>query len=201
MISERDMPHARSRAGKVSARGEAGKSMTVCRIWTAPVVRDLNPLPPADSRGAMATVFAATAGSDAYRIERLYLNRDQADRFAQDYNGIAHVEPVQVKEWQTGAPPGAYEGLYWRAQLWSRVPVSKPRSELRRTGAGERFDEFDIRQEWWTGEALPDGKVVRGELAAGAEDRGVRPVEGEVEELSWETITQVRADLAGVPRT
>ena len=30
---------------------------------------------------------------------------------------------------------------------------------------GERFDDFDIRQEWWTGDALPEAKVVRRELA------------------------------------
>ena len=37
--------------------------------------------------------------------------------------------------------------------------------ELRDTDEGERFDDFAIRQEWWTGDALPDAKVVRRELA------------------------------------
>ena len=51
-----------------------------------------------------------------------------------------------------------------------------------------------------TGDALPDAKVVRRELA------GIPTVEvaglskDKVEALFWETITQVRADLAGVPR-
>jgi len=50
----------------------------------------------------MATVYVVTAGSgDSYRIERVYLDSDQAYRFAQDYNGIGPVEPVQVEEWQT----------------------------------------------------------------------------------------------------
>jgi len=41
----------------------------------------------------MATVIVITVGiGDTYRIERIYLDRDQADRFAQDYNGIAPVE-------------------------------------------------------------------------------------------------------------
>jgi hypothetical protein len=45
----------------------------------------------------MATVFVVTAGSgDTYRIERVYLDRDEAHGFAQEYNGIAPVEPVQV---------------------------------------------------------------------------------------------------------
>jgi len=65
----------------------------------------------------MTTVYVVTAGSaDTYRIERVYLDRDQADRFAQDYHGIAPVEPVQVEDWEPGAPPGAYDGPYWRAQ-------------------------------------------------------------------------------------
>ena len=41
----------------------------------------------------MTTVDAVTAGSgDTYRIERVYLDRDQAYRFTQNYNGIAPVE-------------------------------------------------------------------------------------------------------------
>ena len=149
----------------------------------------------------MTTVYVVTAGSgDTYRIERVYLDRDQVYGFAQDYNGIAPVEPVQVEEWQTGAPPGAYDGPYWRAEWWARVPVSKRRAALRHTDEGERFDDFAIRQEWWTGDALPEAKVVRREMA------GVPRVEvaglsrEKVEELFWDTITQVRADLAGVPR-
>ena len=114
----------------------------------------------------MATVYVVTAGSgDSYRIERVYLDSEQAYGFAQDYNGIAPVEPVQVEEWQDGAPPAAYDGPYWRAEWWARVPVSKRRGALRHTDEGERFDDFAIRQEWWTGDALPEAKVVRRELA------------------------------------
>jgi hypothetical protein len=149
----------------------------------------------------MATVYVVTAGSgDTYRIERVYNDRDEADRFARDYNGIAPVEPVQVEEWATGAPPGAYDGPYWRAQWWARVPVSKRRAELRRTGDGERFDDFDIHQEWWTGDALPDAKVVRRELTGVPKVEVAGRSKEKVEELFWDTITQVRADLAGVPR-
>ena len=128
----------------------------------------------------MTTVYVVTAGSgDTYRIERVYLDRDQAYGFAQDYNGIAPVEPVQVEEWETGAPPGAYDGPYWRAEWWARVPASKRRGQLRHTREGERFDDFDIRQEWWTGEALPEAKLVRRELAGRAQSGGGGPVAGE----------------------
>ena len=45
----------------------------------------------------MATVYVVTAGSgDSYRIGRVYLDSEQAYGFAQDYNGIAPVEPVRV---------------------------------------------------------------------------------------------------------
>lgn len=149
----------------------------------------------------MATVYVVTAGSgDTYRIERVYLDGDQAYGFAQDYNGIAPVEPVQVEEWETGAPPGAYDGPYWRAEWWARVPVSKRRGQLRHTRDGERFDDFDIRQEWWTGDALPEAKVVRRELAGVPRVEVVGLSREKVEELFWDTITEVRADLAGVPR-
>ena len=104
----------------------------------------------------MATVYVVTAGSgDSYRVERVYLDRDQAYGFAQDYNGIAPVEPVQVEEWQTGAPPSVYDGPYWRAEWWARVPVAKRRGALRHTDEGERFDDFAIRQEWWTARRCP----------------------------------------------
>jgi len=149
----------------------------------------------------MATVFVVTAGGgDTYRIERIYLDREEADRFARDYNGTAPVESVQVEEWEAGAPPGAYDGPYWRAQWWGRVPASKRRAELRHTSDGERFDDFDIRQGWWTGDALPEAKVVRRELAGVPKVEVAGLSKERVEELFWDTITQVRADLAGVPR-
>ena len=105
----------------------------------------------------MATVYVVTAGSeDSYRIERIYLDSDEAYGFAQAYNGIAPVDPVQVEEWQAGAPPAAYDGPYWRAEWWARIPASKRRGGLRHTDEGDRFDDFAIRQEWWTGEAPPE---------------------------------------------
>ncbi len=149
----------------------------------------------------MATVYVLTAGSgDSYRIERIYLDSEVAYRFAQDYNGIAPVEPVQVEEWQSGAPPAVYDGPYWRAEWWARVPAAKRRSALRHTDEGERFDDFAIRQEWWTGEALPEAKVVRREVAGVPRVEVVGLSKEKVEELFWDTVTQLRADLAGIKR-
>ena len=149
----------------------------------------------------MTTVYVLTAGSgDSYRIERVYLDSDQAYGFAQDYNGIAPVEPVQVEEWLDGAPPSVYDGPYWRAEWWARMPVAKRRSALRHTDEGERFDDFAIRQEWWTGDALPEATVVRRELTGVPKVEVVGLSKEKVEEIFWDTINQVRADLAGVPR-
>ena len=123
----------------------------------------------------MKTVYVVTAGSgDTYRIERVYLDSDRGYGFAQDYNGIAPVDPVQVEEWQIGAPPAAYDGPYWRAEWWARVPVAKRRGVLRHTDEGDRFDDFAIRQEWWTGDALPGGQGGAPGIGRGAQDRGSR---------------------------
>ena len=128
----------------------------------------------------MTTVYAVTAGSgDTYRIERIYLDGDEAYGFAQAYNGIAPVEPVQVEEWQAGAPPAAYDGPYWRAEWWARIPDSKRRGALRDTDEGERFDDFAIRQEWWTGDDAARGQGGAPGTDRSAEDRGGRPVQGE----------------------
>ena len=34
------------------------------------------------------------------------------------------------------------------------MPISKRHEQLRDTRDDERREDFDIRQEWWTGEAL-----------------------------------------------
>ena len=84
-----------------------------------------------------------------------------------------------MEEWQVGAPPAAYDGPYWRAEWWARVPIAKRRGALRHTDEGERFDDFAIRQEWWTGDALPEAKVVRRELSGVPKVEVVGGVEGQ----------------------
>ena len=59
------------------------------------------------------------------------------------------------------------------------MPVAKRRGVLRHTDEGERFDDFAIRQEWWTGDALPEATVVRRELAGVPKIEVVGPVQGE----------------------
>ena len=149
----------------------------------------------------MATVYVVTAGSgDSYRIERVYLDSDQAYGFAQDYNGIAPVEPVAG-----GGMAGRCPARRLRRPLLARGVVGaragrKRRGALRHTDEGERFDDFAIRQEWWTGDALPEAKVVRRELAGVPKIEVAGVSKEKVEEIFWDAVTQVRAELAGVPR-
>ena len=142
----------------------------------------------------MVTVYGDGDGGQRRHLphERLYLDSDLAYGFAQHYNGIAPVEPVQVEEWQVGAPPAAYDGPYWRAEWWARMPVSKRRGALRHTDEGERFDDFAIRQEWWTGEALPEATVVRRELTGVPKIEVVGLSKEKVEEIFWDAVTQAR---------
>ncbi len=149
----------------------------------------------------MTTVYVVTAGKeDTYRIERIYLDSEQAYGFAQAYNGVGPTDPVQVEEWQVGDPTAQYDGPYWRAEWWARVPAAKRRGALRDTDDGERFDDFAIRQEWWTGEELPDAKVVRRELAGVPRVEVIGSSKERVEEMFWDAITQIREQLAGIQR-
>jgi hypothetical protein len=134
----------------------------------------------------MVTVSVVTAGSgDTYRVERVYLDRDHAYTFAHDYNASAPVEPVQVEEWETGAPPGADDGPYW----WARVPVSKRRAELRHTRDGEPRDDFEIRQEWVDRRRPARGRGGATRTGRNTQSRGGGAVEGEGGGTFWETIT------------
>ena len=63
---------------------------------------------------------------------------------------------------------------------------------LRDADEGERFDDFAIRQEWWTGEALPEATEVPNIEVVGRSKE-------KVEAIFWEEITQVRTELARMP--
>ena len=57
------------------------------------------------------------AGSgDTYRIERVYLDSDEAHRFAQDYNGIARRELAGVPRVEViGSSKERVEEMFWDA--------------------------------------------------------------------------------------
>ena len=148
----------------------------------------------------MTTVYVVTAGSgDTYHIERIYLDSDQAYGFVQAYNGIAPVDRTGRGMADRCSARRLRRPILAR-RVVAHLPVSKRRAALRHTDEGERFDDFAIRQEWWTGDALPDAKVVRRELAGVPKIEVVGLSKERVEETFWDTITEVRAELAGIQR-
>ena len=150
----------------------------------------------------MATVYVVTAGSgDSYRIERVYLDRDEPYGFAQDYNGIPPVEPVQVEEWHTGAPPAAYDGPYWRRG----VVGASPGQQASRSAAAHRRGRTARRLRHPPG-VVDRRRAARRQGGAPQTGRGAEGGGGRAcprrrwRRLFWDTITQVRADLAGISR-
>ena len=65
---------------------------------------------------------------------------------------------------------------------------------------GRTGSTTSLRQQWWTGEALPEATVVRRELAGVPKIEVVGVSKEKVEEIFGDAVTQARADLAGVPR-
>ena len=149
----------------------------------------------------MATVYVVTAGSgDTYRIERVYLDSEQAYGFAQAYNGIAPVEPVEVEEWRAGPqrrPTTARTG----ARSGGRA--SRPASAAERCATPTRANGLTTSpsaRSGGPGRHCPRPQVVRRELAGAPKIEVVGLSKEKVEEIFWDAVTQVRADLAGIPR-
>ena len=127
----------------------------------------------------MATVVRGHVGQRRQLPCRTGLPRPRRGvRFAQDYNGIAPVEPVQVEKWQIGAPPSVYDGPYWRAEWWARVPVAKRRGALRHTEEGERLTTSPSARSGGPGRRCPRPRWCAENWPA-AQGGGGRAVQGE----------------------
>ena len=74
----------------------------------------------------MTAVYVLTAGSgDTYRIERVYLDSDEAHRFAHDYNGIARRELAGVPRVEVvGLSKEKVEELFWDTITQVRADVA-----------------------------------------------------------------------------
>ena len=111
----------------------------------------------------MTTVNVVTAGSgDTYRIERVYLDSDEAYDSIRPTTASRPVEPVQVEDWQVGAPAVAYDGPYRRAEWWARIPASKRRGSLRDTDEGERLDDSRFAKNGGPGKCCPRPRCCAG---------------------------------------
>ena len=146
----------------------------------------------------MATVYVITAGSgDTYRIERVYLDADQAYGFAQDYNGIAPVEGAGA-EWRPARH--AYEA---RTGVRSGGRGCRSASVAGRCGTPTRANGLTTSpsaKSGGPGRRCPTPRWCAGNWPGCPGSRWSGLSREKVEELFWDTITQVRADLAGVPR-
>ncbi len=104
------------------------------------------------------TLSVATARSgDTSHIERIYLDRDQAYGSAQAYNGIRTTTVLRRwsrSRWRSGRAVPRRVRMTARIGGPSRWAGGRG-CDLRHTRDGERRDDFDIRREWWTGDALP----------------------------------------------
>ena len=149
----------------------------------------------------MTTVYVVTAGSgDTYRIERIYLDSDEAYGFAQAYNGIAPVEPVQVEEWQIDAPPAAYDGPYWRAEWWARIPASKRRGALATPTRANASTTSRSAKNGGPATRCPTPRWCAGNWPGCRRSRWSGCPRRRWRRLFWDAVTQARADLAGIQR-
>ena len=104
----------------------------------------------------MTTVYVVTAQPRRHLPHRTGLPRPRLGvRVRARLQRIAPVESVQVEEWQIGAPPGPTTALLAGGVVGAGAGQQAARAAAAHRD-GERRDDFDIRQEWWTGDALPE---------------------------------------------
>jgi hypothetical protein len=144
------------------------------------------------------TVYVVTAGREAtYRIERIYLTQDEAQDFADRYNAMQPVEFLHVESWETGAPTAVYDGPYWVARWTARMPEAKRPSESR-DAPRDRYGDFEVKREWWTGGAVPEVQVVRHEISGMPHVEVIGLSKQKVEQALYDTVVAIREQLEGI---
>ena len=144
--------------------------------------------------------YVVTAGREAtYRIERIYLAEDEAQEFADRYNAGRPDEFLHVESWETGAPAAVYDGPYWVARWTARMPAAKRPSESR-DAPRDRYGDFEVKREWWTGDAVPDVQVVRREISGMPHVEVIGLSKEKVEQALFDTVVAIREKLEGIKR-
>jgi hypothetical protein len=143
-------------------------------------------------------VYVVTAGREAtYRIERIYFDQNEAQDFADRYNASQPDEFLHVESWQTGPPAAAYDGPYWVARWTARMPAAKRPSESR-DAPRDRYGDFEVTREWWTGDAVPEVQVVRREISGMPHVEVIGLSKEKVEQALFDTVVEIRERLEGI---
>jgi hypothetical protein len=94
---------------------------------------------------AVTTVYVLTSGSgDSYRIERVYLDSDQAYRFAQDYyNGMPRWYRSRWRNGRSVPRAAPRTALTGDAEWWAPRPCQQPSRRAGHTRDGERREKLE----------------------------------------------------------
>ena len=148
----------------------------------------------------MATVYVVTAGSgESYRIERVYLDGDLAYGFAQDVQ--RHCPGGDRCRWRNGRSVPRRRST--TARTGGRSGGRACRSAKRRGAAAAHRRGRTVRRlrhsasNGGLGTLCPRPRWCAGNWPGYPGSRWRACSKDKVEELFWDTVTQVRAELAG----
>lgn len=135
-------------------------------------------------------VYVITSGDYSdYRIVRVYLDRDEAERFKAAVNATKPSDEHRLEEYDVGAPQVEYDGPFWTA-WWQQTPAATTWPLEERT---------HVYEGWWAGAPLPRSEVYE-RIAEGDYPRVcVRGMSKEhVEKSLHDAVAQVKAEWAGL---
>ena len=148
-----------------------------------------------DNQGDAMSEIAYVVGSlgdDGFHINRIYLDREEAERFIEAHNAVDF--DYSIEEWPIGVPAVEYDGPRWEAEwtprFWLEDRHSPPLYEPRWIE-----EKLRVHSDWHTGSPLPKAAVTynNGHMVQ------VRGSSKEhVEKVIQDAIAQVKAERAGL---
>lgn len=143
------------------------------------------------------TAYVVTSGSySGYTVERVYLDRAEAQRFVDAYNNATRGD-CDIEEFPIGQPLEDYDGPCWEAE-WIESHYVEPLVP-NSYAPFWTTEVLWIKSDWHTGSALPKAAVTwrRATHPPGmVKVRGTS--KGHVEKVLYDTIAQVKAEMAGI---
>ena len=77
------------------------------------------------------------------------------------------------------------------------MPAAKRPSESR-DAPRDRYGDFEVTREWWTGDAVPEVQVVRREIAGMPHVQVIGLSKEKVEQALFDTVVEIRERLEGI---